>query len=237
MTSKFSRRSPSDYIYCFSRFHLKFNKPKWPSFTFVLICLLSILAPVFVPVVSAAGIWRGQVSDYQEPTSLEANFFSTFLRWLKGSAANRPPIGTTFTVIASAYAPSVYQTDSTPCITAAGTRVRPGVVASNFLPFGTLLDINSQQYIVEDRMNARYQGKFIDIWFPSTALAQEFGRQTLHASIIGYGTPGQPLVQNQDNQDGFSVIHRSSLRFIAATNYISSFLTAKLSQQDINCFR
>lgn len=202
----------------------------------MLICMLTTLAPIFVPSASAAGVWRGQVTNYQEPSQKETGSLTFFLRWLKGSAASRPPIGTTFTVKVSAYAPSVYQTDSTPCITAAGTRVRQGVVASNFLPFGTLLDINDQQYIVEDRMNPRYQGKFIDIWFPSTQQAREFGRQTLSVAIVGYGTPGQPLVKNRANEDDFSVIHRSSLRFIAATRYISSFLSAKVSSQDVDCF-
>lgn len=105
----------------------------------------------------------------------------------------RPPVGTQLTVVASAYAPSVYQTDSTPCVTAAGTRVRRGVVASNFLPMGTLLHVDDDIFIVEDRMNPRFSGYYIDIFFPHTHEALEFGRKRLAITIIGYGKPGQEL--------------------------------------------
>ncbi|MEX1112381.1 MAG: 3D domain-containing protein [Candidatus Andersenbacteria bacterium] len=104
-----------------------------------------------------------------------------------------PAIGTTFTVNSSAYASSPYQTDSTPCITAAGTRVRPGVVASNFLPIGTILEIDGETFIVEDRMNARYAGYFIDLWFPSTSSALEFGRKKLVVTVVGYGEAGDDI--------------------------------------------
>lgn len=104
--------------------------------------------------------------------------------------------GTGLTVSSTAYAPSPYQTDATPCITAAGTKVRPGVVAANFLPLGTLLQIGNDVYIVEDRMNPRYPNS-IDIFFPSTSEALAFGRQKLDIIIIGYGKPGQPLPREQ----------------------------------------
>ena len=100
--------------------------------------------------------------------------------------------GTGLAVSSTAYAPSPYQTDATPCITAAGTRVRPGTVAANFLPFGTLLQIGDDVYIVEDRMNPRYPNS-VDIFFPSTSEALEFGSKKLDIVIIGYGEPGQQL--------------------------------------------
>lgn len=112
---------------------------------------------------------------------------------VRAPAKYRPEIGTTFTVQSSAYASSPYQTDSTPCVTAAGTRVRPGVVASNFLPIGTLLDINGEEYIVEDRMNPRYAGYFIDLWFPSTSSALEFGRRKQVVTVQGYAEAGAPI--------------------------------------------
>ncbi|MBI4021896.1 MAG: 3D domain-containing protein [Candidatus Andersenbacteria bacterium] len=110
--------------------------------------------------------------------------------------ARRPAPGTTLAVTSTAYAPSPYQTDRTPCLTAAGTRVRPGTVAANWLPLGTLLNINGEVYIVEDRMHPRYQ-QSIDIFFPSTSQALEFGRRLLTISIIGYGTPGQPIREDK----------------------------------------
>lgn len=124
----------------------------------------------------------------------QAGFWRTLFQYLGARPKDvRPKVGTKFVVYSSAYASSPYQTDSTPCVTSAGTRVREGVVASNFLPLGTLLDINGEEYIVEDRMNARYQGYFIDLWFPSTSSALDFGRKKLEIKIVGYAKPGEKI--------------------------------------------
>lgn len=105
----------------------------------------------------------------------------------------RPKEGTVLTVTSSAYAPSPYQTDATPCVTASGTTVRPGVVATNFLPFGTVVSIDGKEYIVEDRMNSRYSGYYMDIWFPSTSQALEFGRQKMDITIVAYKEVGAEI--------------------------------------------
>lgn len=195
------------------------------------IIALLILLLVFPYVSSAGAVWRLEISDYQEPSAT---------RWLLGQIGIwRPPIGTTFTINSSAYASSPYQTDNTPCLTAAGTNVRPGVVASNFLPLGTIIAINDQHYIVEDRLHSRYQGRFIDIWFPSTAEALAFGRQRLEATIVGYGTPGQTL-NTRPGQRGVqkpTVIERASLRFIAFTRIISRTIGTNVNQYDVDCFK
>jgi|GEM_PF-2283438 3D (Asp-Asp-Asp) domain-containing protein len=115
---------------------------------------------------------------------------------IRGSVVKYPAPGSGLTVHSTAYAPSPYQTDSTPCITAAGTRVRPGVVATNMLPFGTLLQIGNEVYIVEDRMNPRYKNS-IDIYFPSTSEALDFGRQEVDVVVLGYGKPGQTLPREE----------------------------------------
>jgi 3D (Asp-Asp-Asp) domain-containing protein len=105
----------------------------------------------------------------------------------------RPAPGTKFTVTAVAYSSTVGQTDLTPCITAAGTRVRQGIIATNFLPLGTRIRIDDEIYIVEDRMNARYNGKYIiDVWHPTKKQALQFGRQKLTLEIIEYGPVGPP---------------------------------------------
>lgn len=99
----------------------------------------------------------------------------------------RPRPGATFRVIATAYSSTVAQTDATPCITAAGTRVRHGIVATNFLPLGTVMRIAGNEFVVSDRMNQRYNGKFIiDVWHPTTAQAREFGARPLVIEIIRY---------------------------------------------------
>jgi 3D (Asp-Asp-Asp) domain-containing protein len=205
-----------------------------------LFLLGSLLAVGFLPLsAQAGGVWRVEITDaVAEETPAADGWLSSLRLWLSGkSNIPRLPIGTTFTIHSSAYASSPYQTDSTPCITAAGTRVRPGIVASNFLPMGTILEINDERYIVEDRMNPRYNGRFVDIWFPSTEEALEFGRKQMEATIVEYGTVGQELVVEEEvNPIKPSVLKRASLRFVAFTRAIARAIPANVNQYDVNCF-
>ena len=91
------------------------------------------------------------------------------------------------TLSASAYSSTPDQTDSTPFITACNTHVRDGIIAANFLPFGTKIKIpdiyGDKIFVVEDRMNRRYWHK-IDIWFPDRQSALEFGLKTVKIEIL-----------------------------------------------------
>ena len=102
------------------------------------------------------------------------------------TAPKTNPIAT-YTVMASAYSSTPDQTDDTPFITAKGTYVRDGIVAANFLPFGTAIKIpevfGDKIFIVEDRMNKRYRYN-VDVWFPSKELAKQFGRKTVRIEVI-----------------------------------------------------
>ena len=79
------------------------------------------------------------------------------------------------------------QTDSTPFITASGTHVRDGVVASNYLPIGTRVRFpnlyGSKIFVVEDRMNARYHKK-IDIWSDDIQFSRKFGARYLKMEVL-----------------------------------------------------
>lgn len=109
-----------------------------------------------------------------------------FLR-LRALGVIRPRPGTKYRVVATAYSSTVAQTDRTPCITAAGTRVRHGIVATNFLPLGTILRIAGVEFVVTDRMNERYNGAFIiDVWYPTTPQARDFGKRPLEIEIVRY---------------------------------------------------
>ncbi|OGN19382.1 MAG: hypothetical protein A3F25_01565 [Candidatus Yanofskybacteria bacterium RIFCSPHIGHO2_12_FULL_45_19b] len=92
-----------------------------------------------------------------------------------------------YTVPASAYSSTPDQTDDTPFITAMGTHVRDGVIAANFLPLGTVIKIpelyGDKTFVVEDRMNKRYQYK-IDLWFATRQAAKEFGVKQVKIEIV-----------------------------------------------------
>lgn len=83
-----------------------------------------------------------------------------------------------FIVQVTGYSSTIDQTDNTPFIVANGTKVHDGVVAANFLPFGTKIKIpdkfGDKIFIVEDRMHKRFKNR-IDVWFPDRKSALKFG--------------------------------------------------------------
>lgn len=92
-----------------------------------------------------------------------------------------------FLMYVTAYSSSADETDSTPFITASGTRTRDGIVASNIFPFGTKVRIpelfGEKILVVEDRMNSRFADR-IDIWMPSKWSALQFGKHKTAIEIV-----------------------------------------------------
>lgn len=106
--------------------------------------------------------------------------------------ANIPKLSNNFAIReimipVTAYSSTPDQTDDSPFVTAWGTRVRDGIVATNFLPFGTKIKIpeafGDKIFVVEDRMNKRYWQK-VDIWFPDRQSASGFGLKILKIQIL-----------------------------------------------------
>ena len=104
------------------------------------------------------------------------------------------PIEGTFTVkevkrniIVTAYSSTVDQCDASPFITAMGSHVRDGIVASNFLPFGAKVRFpdmyGDKIFVVEDRMAKKNSYK-IDIWMETRAEAMQFGVRRLTVEIL-----------------------------------------------------
>lgn len=89
--------------------------------------------------------------------------------------------------VITAYSSTAYQTDDTPFITASGARVRDGIIAANFLPFGTKVRIpalfGNNIFVVEDRMNERFPTR-LDVWFPYTWQARNFGLQVAEIEVL-----------------------------------------------------
>ena len=91
-------------------------------------------------------------------------------------------------VTVTAYSSTPDQTDDTPFITASGKVVSDGIVASNFLTFGTKLRFpqlfGNKIFVVEDRMHQRYSSNRVDIWFPDRESAENFGIQATIMEIL-----------------------------------------------------
>ena len=106
------------------------------------------------------------------------------------SAPSQVVPGMAIRVMATAYSSTLDQTDGNPFITSSGTHVRRGTLAANFLPFGSKVRIGDFIYTVEDRLNARYNGRYIvDVWFPGRAEALQFGVRVVEMEIVSL--PGQ----------------------------------------------
>lgn len=90
-------------------------------------------------------------------------------------------------VEATAYSSTALQCDSSPFVTASGTRVHSGTIAANFLPFGTRIKIpdyfGDQIFVVEDRMAQRFSNR-IDIWRPSYKEAIQFGKRNVRIVVL-----------------------------------------------------
>ncbi len=132
-----------------------------------------------------------------EPSDADLAAEITELRALKpaqilSAVQTKPAItGRVIYVTVTAYSSTPDQTDSTPFITANGTRVRDGIIAANFLKFGTKVKFpdysGDKIYEVTDRMNARYPNR-ADIWMETRDEAIQFGLRTLKMEIL----PAEP---------------------------------------------
>jgi 3D (Asp-Asp-Asp) domain-containing protein len=87
----------------------------------------------------------------------------------------------------TAYTSRVEECDDTPFITADGSRVRDGIIAANFLKFGTRVRIpalfGDKIFEVHDRMNRRYTNR-VDVWMEDLADARQFGVRNAVIEII-----------------------------------------------------
>lgn len=90
-------------------------------------------------------------------------------------------------VALTAYSSHPDETDATPFLTASGTKTRDGVIAANFLPFGTVVRIpelfGDKVFVVEDRMHRKFPNR-VDIWMPSKREALIFGKAVSEIEIV-----------------------------------------------------
>ncbi|MBN2198071.1 3D domain-containing protein [Candidatus Wolfebacteria bacterium] len=90
-------------------------------------------------------------------------------------------------ILITAYSSCPEETDDTPLITASGSFVHSGVVAANFLPFGTKIRLpelfGNKVFVVEDRLHQSYNDR-VDIWFPSKEEAINFGYRVSEIEIL-----------------------------------------------------
>lgn len=152
---------------------------------------LAIMAVVLVGVQAAA------------PVAKAADFIPSLL-WSKTEtdSANdkafvipqkpRPVAIKTIRMDSTAYTSRPNETDGSPFITADGSVVRDGYVATNVLPIGTKIRIPSvfgdKIFEVRDRMNSRYSYR-VDIWMGDLKSAKAYGlKRNIQVEVIEMGT-------------------------------------------------
>lgn len=93
--------------------------------------------------------------------------------------------GAAIRVLAFAYSSSGRETDADPFTTASGSQVQAGTMAANWLPFGAQVRIGHTMYTVHDRMNERYNDKYVvDVWQPSHTDAMSWGARVVEVEIV-----------------------------------------------------
>ena len=108
-------------------------------------------------------------------------------------AATSTPAATIKTLYlkVTAYASVPEETSDHPFITASGERVADGIVAANFLPFGTRIELpalfGDKIFTVEDRMNQKFSHR-VDVWMPSVGAAVDFGIHKTEIVVLGHAT-------------------------------------------------
>lgn len=153
----------------FSDFLKKFNKLNKNCINLVIILIILGLGSN-LPVIAADNI-----SLAHESTSNRLRLVRPFI------------VKTEKKVSVTAYTSEVAQTDSTPFITANGSRVKDGIVAANWLPFGTKIQIPShfgdKVFTVEDRMNTKHNQK-VDIWMDDINDAKTWGSRRVVINVL-----------------------------------------------------
>jgi 3D (Asp-Asp-Asp) domain-containing protein len=90
--------------------------------------------------------------------------------------------------IVTGYSSTEEETDETPFITASGKFVEDGIVANNFLPFGTKIKIpelfGDKIFVVEDRMKKDKLKFHFDVWFDEKEKAKNFGIKFTWVEIV-----------------------------------------------------
>ncbi|MBL7156354.1 MAG: 3D domain-containing protein [Candidatus Pacebacteria bacterium] len=168
---------------------LKATKSNWLKtltiYFFVLI-FLSVF-PFFESHIRNIMVVSAEPVVYIDPESFTSFQDNTLVSTIEIFINGTGNIVKTIPVVVTAYSSTVAQTDSTPFITASGNSVRPGIVAANFLPFGTKITIpeiyGNDVFTVEDRMHPR-NNYHVDIWFPNYLQAKNFGKEITYVEVL-----------------------------------------------------
>lgn len=164
----------------------------------IAVALVLVVAPVLTPLSAATNRDRFTPVTTIASTSIlveddGAPFMTIMDTTLVAPTMPDTPLANRFRIVprrrvlVTAYSSTLDQTDASPFITARGTLVRDGIIAANFLPFGTKVRLPKiwphKIFTVEDRMHARFSDR-VDIWFATREEALAFGLKITELEIF-----------------------------------------------------
>lgn len=105
---------------------------------------------------------------------------------------NRPATLKTIIMDSTAYTSRVEECDADPFVTADGSDVRDGILATNMLPFGTKVRLptvfGDRIFEVHDRMNTRYTYR-VDVWMADYKAMTNYGlKRNIPIEVVEWGT-------------------------------------------------
>ena len=164
--------------------------PKWDRNYLIFILIFGILFGISLPERLKAPKTEAdlaEISNQKNPGKLAIIEGNSLLSISNPTNPEEKPVRRIMVVV-TGYSSTPWETDDDPYITAAGTWVRKGIVANNFLPFGTKIRLpeiyGDKVFVVEDRMHWRKGNYHFDIWFPSYWEAKNFGVKRTYIEIL-----------------------------------------------------
>lgn len=145
---------------------------------------LTVALGVFIPTAAESGFEK---IEYRLPMGMIIVNSNSLLQAKSPSIMDKKETAPKFLMYVTAYSSSEDETDSTPHVTASGTRTKDGVIASNIFSLGTRVMIpeifGDKVFVVEDRMHNRFTDR-IDVWMPSKWQALNFGKRQTEVEIV-----------------------------------------------------
>lgn len=169
---------------------------KWVKKVFNSVILVIFLLTVVVPVVMNAKTGQTSLDFSQELAKDDQQDRQIELVWRESRGigsklarlSQKQAPNVVVRAVITAYTSTPDQTDNSPFIAASGKYVYDGMIAANWLPFGTKVKIPSvygdKMFTVDDRMNPRYGHGRMDIWLDAPrSEAIKFGVKVVDVEV------------------------------------------------------
>jgi len=160
-------------------------------FIIVGICALVIFSPVSPQYSIARQFYPVADSDVMcmDNPICQAINMTLISKKLPELSSKQFEVKKTFWTTVTAYSSSPDETSGDPFVTASGDRTTSGVLAHQYLPFGTKVRFpevfGDKIFVVKDRLHEKHTSEFLfDMWVHSKAEAKAWGAKILKVEVL-----------------------------------------------------